>query len=323
MTSPELSVVVPVYNEEEVLPEFSRVLASVLEPLGISYEVVFVNDGSSDGTATCLETLGSKDDRIRVIEFSRNFGHQSAMTAGLQAVRGRACVVMDADLQDPPDLLGPMMDRWRAGIDVVFAVRRSREGETYFKKASAALFYRVLRVLAGIDIPRDTGDFRLMDRRVVEALNALPERNRFLRGLVAWIGFRQEAIYFDRPPRAAGVTKFSFFKMARFALDGLVSFSRAPLRLVTVVGFGTWGVSVGLLSWALWMRLVAHQTVPGWTSLMAVILFLGGAQLVALGVIGEYIARIFDEAKHRPLYVVRRTAGFAQERPPPLDRKGF
>lgn len=310
MTFPELSVIVPVYNEEEVLPEFARVLAAALEPLGILYEVIYVNDGSTDGTAVGLDALRAKDHRVRLIEFSRNFGHQSAMTAGLEAARGRACVVMDADLQDPPDLVGPMLERWRAGVEVVFAVRRSREGETVFKKFSAALFYRLLRRLSGVDIPRDTGDFRLMDRRVVEALNALPERNRFLRGLVAWIGFRQEALPFDRPPRAAGITKFSFFKMARFALDGLTSFSRAPLRLVTLSGFATWLLCLGLLTWAFWVRLVVHRSVPGWTSLMAVILLLGGGQLVALGVIGEYIARIFDEAKRRPLYVVRRTEGF-------------
>lgn len=310
MTIPDLSVVVPVFNEEEVLPTFARELSAALAPLGVSYEVVFVNDGSSDGTAERLASLQASDTRVRYIEFSRNFGHQSAMTAGLDAARGRACVVMDADLQDPPDLLGPMLERWRAGVEVVYAVRRSRDGETIFKKMSAALFYRLLRGLAGIDIPRDTGDFRLMDRRVVDALKALPERNRFLRGLVAWIGFRQEALPFDRPARAAGVTKFSFFKMLRFALDGLTSFSRAPLRGVTLAGVAVWVVSMITFSWALWVKYMAHRSVPGWTSLMTVILLLGGAQLVAIGVIGEYIARIFDEAKRRPLYVVRRSVGF-------------
>ncbi len=238
MTVPDLSVIVPVYNEEAVLPEFARVLAETLNPTGLAYETIFVNDGSSDGTAQRLESLHQGDARVKVIEFSRNFGHQSAMTAGLRAAKGRACVIMDADLQDPPSLLVKMLEQWRAGYDVVYAVRRSRDGETFFKKATAALFYRMLRALAGVDIPPDTGDFRLMDRRVVDVLNALPERNRFLRGLVSWIGFRQIGVHFDRPARAAGETKFSFWKMARFALDGLTSFSRVPLRLVTLAGGG-------------------------------------------------------------------------------------
>lgn len=305
MIDPELSVVVPVFNEEQILPEFAKVLTETLAPMGLLYEIIFVNDGSSDGTARGLDSLRQKDVRVKVIEFSRNFGHQSAMTAGLHAAKGRACVIMDADLQDPPALLIEMVEKWRAGYEVVYAVRRSREGETLFKKATAAVFYRMLRVLAGVDIPPDTGDFRLMDRHVVDVLNALPERNRFLRGLVSWIGFRQIGIPFDRPPRMAGETKFSVWKMLRFAVDGLTSFSRVPLRLVTIAGVGAFLSSGGVLAWALWVRFFTDRSVPGWTSLMGIVLLLGGAQLLALGIIGEYLAHIFDEAKGRPSYIIR------------------
>ena len=315
MTAPDLSVVVPVFNEEAVLPEFARVLTETLAPAGLAYEIVFVNDGSSDGTAQRLEALCQKDGRVKVIEFSRNFGHQSAMTAGLRAAKGQACVIMDADLQDPPSLVLRMVEQWRSGYDVVYAVRRSRDGETVFKKATAALFYRTLRALAGVDIPPDTGDFRLMDRRVVDVLNSLPERNRFLRGLVSWIGFRQIGVQFDRPARAAGETKFSFWKMLRFALDGLTSFSRVPLRLVTIAGVGAFLASGGVLAWALWVRFFTDRSVPGWTSLIGIVLLLGGAQLLALGVIGEYLAHIFDEAKGRPTYIIRKGSGDESEKP--------
>ena len=314
MTAPDLSVVVPVFNEEAVLPEFARVLTETLAPAGLAYEIVFVNDGSSDGTAQRLEALCQKDGRVKVIEFSRNFGHQSAMTAGLRAAKGQACVIMDADLQDPPSLVLRMVEQWRSGYDVVYAVRRSRDGETVFKKATAALFYRTLRALAGVDIPPDTGDFRLMDRRVVDVLNSLPERNRFLRGLVSWIGFRQIGVQFDRPARAAGETKFSFWKMLRFALDGLTSFSRVPLRLVTIAGVGAFLASGGVLAWALWVRFFTDRSVPGWTSLIGIVLLLGGAQLLALGVIGEYLAHIFDEAKGRPTYIIRKGSGDESEK---------
>ncbi len=309
MTVPDLSVIVPVFNEEAVVPEFARVLVETLTPTGLTFETIFVNDGSSDGTAQRLESLRQGDARMKVIEFSRNFGHQSAMTAGLRAAKGRACVIMDADLQDPPALLVTMVEKWREGYEVVYAVRRSREGETVFKKVTAALFYRTLRALAGVDIPPDTGDFRLMDRRVVDVLNAFPERNRFLRGLVSWIGFRQIGVSFDRPPRAAGETKFSMWKMVRFALDGLTAFSRVPLRLVTMAGVMAFLASGGVLAWALWVRLFTDRSVQGWTSLIAIVLLLGGAQLLALGVIGEYIAHIFDEAKDRPTYIIRRFWG--------------
>lgn len=305
----DLSLIVPVFNEEAVLPEFARVVTETLAPTGLNYEIIFVNDGSSDGTARFLETLVQSDSRVKAIEFSRNFGHQSAMTAGLRTAKGNACVIMDADLQDPPSLLISMVEKWREGYDVVYAVRRSRDGESVFKKTTAAMFYRMLRGLAGVDIPPDTGDFRLMDRRVVDVLNALPERNRFLRGLVSWIGFRQIGIPFDRPARAAGETKFSLWKMLRFAVDGLTAFSRVPLRLVTVAGFGAFLASGGVLGWALWIRLFTDRSVPGWTSLMGVLLLLGGTQLLALGIIGEYLAHIFDEAKARPTYVVRRVLG--------------
>jgi glycosyltransferase involved in cell wall biosynthesis len=298
----DLSLIVPVFNEEAVLPEFARVVTETLAPTGLNYEIIFVNDGSSDGTARFLETLVQSDSRVKAIEFSRNFGHQSAMTAGLRAAKGRACVIMDADLQDPPSLLVRMVEQWRAGYDVVYAVRRSREGETVFKKTTAALFYRTLRALAGVDIPPDTGDFRLMDRRVVDVLNALPERNRFLRGLVSWIGFRQIGVPFDRPARAAGETKFSLWKMARFALDGLTSFSRVPLRLVTIAGWALfWRAGVVLVLGPLGSIFYREKrsrldVVDGNRPAPR------GCPVAGPGVIGEYLAHIFDEAKGRPTY---------------------
>jgi polyisoprenyl-phosphate glycosyltransferase len=303
-------VVVPVFNEEEMVETFHREASSVLGSLDAPCELIFVNDGSRDRTLEKLQALQQKDPAVRILDFSRNFGHQAAMSAGLDHARGRAVVIMDGDLQDPPSLLPEMLAKWREGFDVVYAVRRSREGETAFKKFTAHFFYRLMRAAAGLDLPVDTGDFRLMDRKVVDALRALPERNRFLRGLVCWIGFRQTGVLFDRPARAAGETKFPFLKMLRFAMDGITSFSVFPLRLVTFLGLAASVVSVAVLGWAFYVRLFTDQSVQGWTSLMGVVLLLGGAQLLALGVIGEYLARVFDEAKRRPLYIVREKWGF-------------
>jgi polyisoprenyl-phosphate glycosyltransferase len=314
VTSPELSVVVPMFNEQEMAEVFHAEATRALTALGGPYELIFVNDGSRDGTLQKLLAIQGRDAAVRVLDFSRNFGHQAAMSAGLDAAEGRAVVIMDGDLQDPPALLGEMMAKWREGFDVVYAVRRSREGETLFKKITAHLFYRFLRVAAGIDLPVDTGDFRLMDRAVVDAIRALPERNRFLRGLVSWIGFRQAGVPFDRPARAAGETKFPLRRMARFAWDGITSFSVLPLRLVTLAGLGCAGGSLVVLGWAFYVRLFTERAVAGWTSLMGVVLFLGGLQLLSLGVIGEYLARVFDEAKRRPLYLVRRRYGFPEGR---------
>ncbi len=306
----ELTVVVPVFNEEEMVEAFHGESARVLRAMGIAYEVIFVNDGSRDRTLEKLRAIQAEDPAVRVIDFSRNFGHQAAMSAGLDAASGRAVAIMDGDLQDPPALLPQMMAKWREGLDVVYAVRRSRGGESFFKRTTAFLFYRFMHSAAGIDLPVDTGDFRLMDRKVVEALKSLPERSRFLRGLVSWIGYRQGGVPFDRPARAAGETKFPFWRMARFAMDGITSFSVLPLRLVTLSGFLCFLGSLGVLGWALYVKLFTGHSVQGWASLMGVVLLLGGIQLLSVGVLGEYIARLFDETKRRPLYLVRDRWGF-------------
>jgi dolichol-phosphate mannosyltransferase len=306
----ELSVVVPMFNEEEMVPAFHAEVTRVLKGAGVSFEVIYVDDGSRDGTLDKLRALQAADPAVRVLSFSRNFGHQAAMSAGLDAAAGRAVAIMDGDLQDPPALLPAMMEKWREGFDVVYAVRRSRDGETLFKRFTAHVFYRFLRAAAGIDLPVDTGDFRLVDRKVVDALRALPERNRFLRGLVSWIGFRQTGVPFDRPARAAGETKFSLWKMVRFAVDGITSFSVLPLRLVTATGFLCAGISAVLLGWALYVKLFTDQGVQGWTSIMGVVLFLGGVQLLSVGILGEYVARLVDETKRRPLYLIRDRLGF-------------
>lgn len=307
--SVEISVVVPVFNEEAVVEEFHRRATAVLKGLG-DYELIFVDDGSRDSTLAHLLKLRAADPRVKVLELSRNFGHQSALTAGLEAARGRACVAIDADLQDPPELIPELVKKWKEGFEVVYAVRTAREGETLFKRWTAVAFYRLLRALAGVDIPMNTGDYRLLDRGVVDALGKLPERNRFLRGLVSWVGYRQTGVPFERPARAAGETKYSLFKMVRLALDGITSFSRFPLRLVTLMGVVCFVGSMAVFGWALYVKYAADTGVQGWTSLMAVVLFLGGVQLLAVGVLGEYIARIFDESKARPLYLVRRGHGF-------------
>jgi polyisoprenyl-phosphate glycosyltransferase len=307
--SAELSVVVPVFNEEAVVEEFHRRASAVLRPLG-DYELIFVDDGSRDATLERLLKLRAADPRVKVLELSRNFGHQSALTAGLEASSGKAVVAIDADLQDPPELIPELVKKWKEGHEVVYAVRTSREGETLFKRWTAAAYYRLLRSLAGVDIPADTGDYRLLDRGVVDALGRLPERNRFLRGLVSWVGYRQTGVPFERPARAAGETKYPLYKMLRLAVDGVTSFSRLPLRLVTLTGVLCFAGSMAVFGWALYVKFLTDRGVQGWTSLMGVVLFLGGVQLLAVGVLGEYIARIFDESKARPLYLVRRAHGF-------------
>jgi len=296
-----ISVVVPVYCEEAVIEQTYDELTRVLRALPAHrYELIFVDDGSSDGTGTILRRLAGADPCARVVFFSRNFGHQAAITAG---IRGDAVVTIDADLQDPPSLIPRMVALWEAGNQVVFARREEREGETWFKRATAALFYRLLNRLAGINIPQNTGDFRLIDRRVADELNRMREHNRFLRGLVSWVGFRQVAIEYARNPRRAGETKYPLRKMIRFAWDGIISFSDKPLRAALNLGFLAIAVSFGVLAYGLYQHWTGH-TVRGWTSTMVTILFLGGVQLFTLGVIGEYLSRMHDEIKGRPLYVV-------------------
>jgi dolichol-phosphate mannosyltransferase len=275
-----------------------------------------VDDGSRDRTAHVLRALQAGDARVRVVLLSRNFGHQLAVTAGVEHASGRCVVIIDADLQDPPEVIAEMHARWREGADVAYSVRTDREGETRFKLWTAKLFYRLMNRLSGIEMPVDTGDFRLMDRKVVDALLAMPERDRFLRGMVSWVGFRQVAVGYRRAPRFAGASKYPLLKMLRFAADGVLSFSFAPLRLATWTGFFALAVALAGILYAVILRLFFDPThwVRGWASIFVAVLFLGGVQLVSLGIIGEYIGRIYGEVKHRPLYFVRERLGFEETR---------
>jgi len=298
-----ISVVLPVHNEAGTLPELHRRLTSALEPLG-PYEIVLVDDGSTDDSWAHLVALAKNDAHVELLRLSRNFGHQAALTAGLDAARGEAVIVMDADLQDPPEAIPALVAKWREGFDVVYGVRTAREGETRFKLWTAAAFYRSLRAISHVDIPADAGDFRLLSRRAVDALALMPERARFLRGMTSWVGFRQVAVEYEREARYAGTTNYSRRRMITLALDAITSFSTAPIRVVTSLGFVLVLFCVGVLAWTVYVRLFTDTAVAGWTSLLAVVLLLGGMQFVALGVIGQYVARIFEEAKQRPLYLV-------------------
>jgi polyisoprenyl-phosphate glycosyltransferase len=307
MPRPTLSLVIPVFNEEAIIPELDRRLRAFLGELkevGTAWEVVFVNDGSADRSLPMLKELAASEARYKIVSFSRNFGHQLAITAGIDRAEGEAVVVMDADLQDPPEVVVAMIARWREGFDVVYGVRAKRHGETWFKRATAAIFYRLLRaMLGGISIPADAGDFRLMSRPVVLTLRALREQHRFVRGMVAWIGFRQAAVTYERPARFAGETKYPFRKMLRFAMDGITSFSVVPLRIATWLGVVAGLVAVGAAAWAFVEGTRGH-VVPGWTTLMILVSFGTCAQLLMTGILGEYVGRIYEEVKRRPLYVV-------------------
>jgi len=320
-TRPELSVVVPIYNEEEVLPALSERLLPVLERTGCSWELVLVNDGSADRSWELMQQLQRGEPRVTLVNFSRNFGHQIAITAGMDHARGDAVVVMDADLQDPPEVLGAMIERWREGYDVVYGVRTEREQETLFKKLSASLFYRLLQAMAPIEIPVDTGDFRLLSRRAVDALHRMPERSRYVRGMVAWLGFRQIGVPFQRQARHGGVTKYPLLKMIAFAADGLVGFSAVPLRFATLLGFFMAAAAALYFGYAAMQKLLLGTTIQGWASLVGVMVFIGSAQLICLGIIGEYVGRIYDEVKGRPLYLVETvTRGDGIDSASPGDR---
>lgn len=308
---PLLSVVVPVYNEQEVLEALHSRLLQVLAPNVESFEVVLVNDGSRDNSPAMMDSICNSDHRFKALHFSRNFGHQAAVTAGLHAVTGNAVVVIDADLQDPPELILQMITKWREGFDVVYAQKKRREGISPIKNAAYLLYYRIQRALSDIEVPPDTGDFCLMDRKIVDLLNAMPERNRYVRGLRAWLGFKQTAILFERPARYAGETKYSFQRMVGLAVDGILSLSKVPLRLAMYFGFFASAVSFVLLIYFLLEKLFGPPNLThGWASTIVVILFLGGVQLICLGVMGEFIGRIYDEVKQRPLYIVGRSTGF-------------
>lgn len=304
------SVVIPVYNEAEVLPTLYRRLTQVMEGLGEPYEIIFVNDGSIDASPKLLKELRTQDPRVKVVSLSRNFGHQIAITAGLDYSSGEAVVVMDADLQDPPEVIPRLVAQWRAGHDIVFAVRENRRREGVLKRSTAALFYRLLRHLSATEITLDAGDFRLMSRRAVEALKPIRERNRFVRGLVGWIGFRHTSVTFVRDVRHAGETKYPLRKMVRFALNGIISFSFVPLQLATYLGFVVSLISFIYIMYAVGLKLFTDRAVLGWASVIVAVLFIGGVQLISLGVIGEYIGRIYEEVKQRPLYLIDELAGF-------------
>ena len=308
MSRPDISVALPDFNEADNLDEQKERLTRVLDATGRSWEIVFVDDGSSDSSFAKMASFAVADPRVRALRFSRNFGHQMALTAGVDAARGRIVAVMDADLQDPPELLSEMLKKVDEGYEVVYAQRTKREGESAFKLWTAHAFYRLLKRWTNVDIPVDVGDFRLMGPQAVAAFRRLRERHRFIRGMTAWVGFRQVGVEYVRPPRTRGETKFPLRKMLRFALDGLTSFSHVPLQLATWLGFAVsfFAFLYILVVLALW---VLNINVPGWTTLMVFVLLLGGVQLMVIGVLGEYLGRIYDEVKGRPLYLVAEEVG--------------
>lgn len=300
------TIIIPAYNEEEVIQESYRRLTRVMESTGESYELLFINDGSRDQTARIIDRIAQTDPNVRLLDFSRNFGHQIAITAGMDHARGDAIVIIDADLQDPPELIPQMIAKWQEGYEVVYAKRLQRKGESFFKKTTAAIFYRVLSTMAEIDIPLDTGDFRLIDRKVCEALGTIREKNRFVRGLVSWVGFRQTAIEYVREERYAGETKYPLKKMLKFSMDGITSFSYKPLKMALYLGVGVIAASFVYLLYLL--VLAIGGSFLGSSPLIACLMLLNGAVLIFLGIMGEYMGRIYDEAKDRPLYILRNRA---------------
>jgi len=317
--SPVISIVGPVFNEEALVGEFCVRVAAVLEQTGEPFEIILVNDGSRDRSPAIIRDLHTRDPRVKVVNFSRNFGLQAALTAGLDFTSGQAVIVMDTDLQDPPEVLPLLIAKWREGYDLVYAQRSERTGETWFKKFTASAFYRLIAKITNVEIPVDTGEFRLMDRKVVDALTSMREYNRFMRGLSVWVGFKQTGIRYDRDPRKAGETKFSLGKMVRLALDGITTFSYLPLQLATYFGFFVAAASLIFLLVVVIMRLTnslgsqGEQAFYGQASTLAAVLFLGSVQLIFLGIIGEYLGRIYDEVKRRPLYIVDSALGFEDD----------
>jgi dolichol-phosphate mannosyltransferase len=311
---PKYSLIIPIYNEEETISELYRRVSAVMERLDDSVELILINDGSRDNSLVMIRDLQQKDSRVCYLSLARNFGHQIAVTAGLNFVRGQVIIVLDADLQDPPELIPDMIEKWRQGYQVVYAQRTKRHRESWFKRLTAYTFYRLLKSLADVDIPTDTGDFCLMDRQVVDLLNAMPERNRYIRGLRSWVGFRQTAIAFERDPRFAGEVKYTFRKSFSLALNSLVSFSKVPLRLSTYLGLLSAALALLMFFLVLYWRLSQPQSyLTGSAAIIMAIFFLGSVQLVCIGILGEYIGRIYEEVKGRPLYTLAEVAGFNQE----------
>ena len=305
----KISVIVPMYYEEEVAKECYTRLKNVLEKIeNYNYEIIFINDGSKDKTLEILKEIAKENKNVKIISFSRNFGHQCAVTAGLRYVTGDAIVIIDADLQDPPELIPEMIKLWEEGNEVIYGKRKSREGESRFKLLTASMFYKTLNALSDVEIPKDTGDFRLVDRKVVEVINSLPEHNKFLRGLFSWVGFKQKAYEYERKERYAGKTKYPLKKMLKLAQDGIFSFSIKPLKIVGAMGILSVIISIMLFVYAvLSYAFDWNNLVPGWTSLMVTMTFIGGMILISLWMIGEYIGRIYDETKRRPEYIIEKT----------------
>ncbi len=301
----EISVVVPCFNEEDGIGECHHRLSQVLRGFARPYEIVYVNDGSRDRTFDLLQDIHATDANITVVELSRNFGHQAAVSAGMEIASGQAVVIIDADMQDPPEVIAKMMEIWRQGYEVVYGVRDSRVGESGFKLWTAKLFYRFINALSDVEIPLDTGDFRLLDRKAVDAMLRLPERHRLLRGMCSWIGFRQYGLKYDRAARFAGTTKYPFRKMLNLAMDGIASFSTVPLRILALIGFATAAHALLGVLYSLFVRIFTHNWVSGWATLFIAMLLMGGLQMISIGIVGEYVGRIYTEAKQRPLYLAR------------------
>lgn len=303
-----VSIVVPCFNESEVIDITVAELISVTQAIeNYQFELIFINDGSSDDTESKLLMHSQQYNNVRMISFSRNFGHQQAVSAGLDVSTGDAVVLIDADLQDPPKLIADMIEKWQQGFDVVYGTRINREGESKFKLLTAKWFYRILNSLSEVPIPLDTGDFRLMDRQVVEHLIAMPEKSRFIRGMVSWIGFNQTSLSYERSARFAGESKYPLTKMVKFGIDGILSFSVKPLKLSIMMGFACSGIAMLMLLYSVYIRLMTDHWESGWTSILVSILFMGGVQLISIGILGEYIARIYNESKDRPLYIIKKS----------------
>lgn len=310
---PEISVIAPVFNEVQSLPEFFRRVRQVLDGLGVRWELLLVDDGSTDGSTELIRKLAREDSRVRALIFARNFGHQLAVTAGLDHCRGQAAIIIDSDLQDPPEVMADLIAKWREGYEVVYAVRAEREGETWFKLFTALLFYRLIYRITDVKIPLDTGDFRLLDRKVVDVLKTMRERHRFLRGMSVWVGFRQTGVPYRRAARFAGKTKYPLRKMLKFAFDAITSFSYLPLQLATYLGFIAAILSILAIPLVIILRQSGMQAFLGRATTLIAVLFLGGVQLISLGILGEYIGRLYDEAKGRPLYILREESDHAKQ----------
>lgn len=301
----ELSIIIPVYNEEGNLPILFDRIAKVTDTLNVSFELIFINDGSTDGSLSTLMLLAENNPNVKYINFSRNFGHQIAVSAGIDHCNGNSIVIIDADLQDPPELILDLYAKMKEGFQVVYARRRSRSGESALKKFTAKLFYRILAKITNVKIPVDTGDFRIMDRKIVNVLKQMPEQHKFLRAQIAWAGFNQSYVLYDRDQRNSGETGYTYRKMIRFALDGITGFSNLPLKFATVAGFIVSGITFLISLYALYARFVSKDFVPGWTSLILAVLFIGGVQLISIGIIGEYMSRLSTDVRKRPLYVIQ------------------